>query len=189
MSAMDDSILAKFPDDDHVLGPFLGNLPPEILDAVVRNLGWFRTTFAMAGRTCREAVDRVPSPLSVLTEDERKRFRHALREITPLAVTVMEGDVEALEWLMQLFDGKGLSWRGDVGRDLSCLAAGRGKIESLTCVRANGCPWDWRTCSGAAEGGHLRGASERVPVDRECVRSCGRGRPPGGTSVGASERM
>ena len=36
---MDRSIIAKFPDDDHVLGPFLGNLPPEILDAVVRTLG------------------------------------------------------------------------------------------------------------------------------------------------------
>ena len=47
---MDDSILAMFPDDDHVLGPFLGNLPPEILDAVVQKLGWFQTTFAMAGR-------------------------------------------------------------------------------------------------------------------------------------------
>ena len=169
---MDRSIRAKFPDDDHVLGPFLGNLPPEILDAVVRNLGWFRTTFAMAGRTCREAVDRVPSPLSVLTEDERKRFRHALREITPLAVAVMEehveareitplavavmeGDVEALEWLMQLFDGKGLNWRDDVGIGLSLLAARRGKIESLTCVRANGCPWDKWTCAAAASGGHL----------------------------------
>ena len=53
---MDASILAKFPDDNHVLGPFLGNLPPEILDVVVRKLGWFETTFAMAGRTCREAV-------------------------------------------------------------------------------------------------------------------------------------
>ena len=72
---MDRSIIAKFPDDDHVLGPFLGNLPPEILDVVVKKLGWFQTTFAMAGRSCREAVDRVPSPLSVLTEDERMRFR------------------------------------------------------------------------------------------------------------------
>ena len=58
---MDDSIRAKFPGDDSAFGPFLGNLPPEILDVVVRNLGsCFRTTFAMAGRTCREAVDRVP---------------------------------------------------------------------------------------------------------------------------------
>ena len=55
---MDRSIRAKFPDDRHVLGPFLGNLPPEILDAVVHKLGWFRTTFAMAGRTCREVVGR-----------------------------------------------------------------------------------------------------------------------------------
>ena len=68
---MDDSILSRFPDDDHVLGPFLGNLPPEILDVVVRKLGWFQTTFALAAKTCREAVDRVPS--AVLTEEERER--------------------------------------------------------------------------------------------------------------------
>ena len=151
---MDDSILAKFPDDDHVLGPFLGNLPPEILDAVVQNLRWFRTTFAMAGRTCREAVDRVPSPLSVLTEDERMRFRQGLGEITSLAVAVKEGDVEAMVWLIQLFDGKGLKWRDD-GLGLPCLAAGLGKIESLTCLRANECPWDVWTCMYAARGGQL----------------------------------
>ena len=158
---MDRSIRAKFPDDDYVLGPFLGNLPPEILDAVVQKLGWFRTTFAMAGRTCREAVDRVPSPLSVLTEDElsmltedgRKRFRH--REITPLAEAVIDGDVEAMVWLMQLFDEKGLEWRDDSGTGLSLLAAGRGKTESLTCLRANGCPWDDGTCANAAYEGHL----------------------------------
>ena len=66
----------------------------------------------------------------------------------------MEGDVEALEWLIQLFDGKGLKWR-DGGLGLSLVAAGRGKIESLTCLRANGCPWDEETCAAAARGGHL----------------------------------
>ena len=162
---MDRSIRAKFPDDDHVLGPFLGNLPPEILDVVVQKLGWFRTTFAMAGRTCREAVDRVPCTRAVLTEgdcedlmrksDMRKRFRRGLREITPLAVAVLEGDVEAMVWLMQLFDEKGLEWRYDSGTGLSLLAAERGKLESLTCLRANGCPWDERTCHCAAHGGHL----------------------------------
>jgi hypothetical protein len=78
-----------------------------------------------------------------------------LREITPLAVAVLEGDVEAMVWLMQLFDEKGLEWRYDSGTGLSLLAAERGKLESLTCLRANGCPWDERTCSGAAYGGHL----------------------------------
>ena len=58
VTAMDYSIHAKFRGDRHALGPFLGNLPPEILKAVVQNLGWFRTTFAMAGRTCREVVGR-----------------------------------------------------------------------------------------------------------------------------------
>ena len=149
---MDDSILAMFPDDDCALGPFLGNLPPEILDAVVQKLGWFQTTFAMAGRTCREAVERVPSTRAVLTEKERTQFRS--RQMTPLAVAVVEGDVEALEWLIQLFDGKGLEWRDD-GLGLPFLAAKRGKLASLTCLRANECPWGERTCMWAAGGGHL----------------------------------
>ena len=159
---MDASIRAKFPDDDHALGPFLGNLPPEILDAVVQKLGWFQTTFAMAGRTCREAVGRVPCTRAVLTEDnldnhvltpsELERLRS--RGLHPLAIAVMEGDVEALEWLIQLVAAKGLSWGND-GLQLSYLAAARGKIESLTCLRANGCPWDSETCSSAAYGGHL----------------------------------
>jgi hypothetical protein len=149
---MDRSIRAKFRGDRHVLGPFLGNLPPEILDVVVRKLGWFRTTFAMAGRTCREAVERVPSTRAVLLEELREDFASLV--MNPLAVAVMEGDVEALEWLIQLFDGKGLRWRDD-GTELSRLAAKRGTIESLTCLRANGCPWDEKTCHYAALRGHL----------------------------------
>jgi hypothetical protein len=149
---MDRSIRAKFRGDRHVLGPFLGNLPPEILDVVVRKLGWFRTTFAMAGRTCREAVERVPSTRAVLLEELREDFASLV--MNPLAVAVMEGDDEALEWLIQLFDGKGLRWRDD-GTELSRLAAKRGTIESLTCLRANGCPWDEKTCHYAALRGHL----------------------------------
>ncbi len=173
---MDPWIQANFGRDRHVLGPFLGNLPPEILDVVVGKLGWFQTTFAMAGRTCREAVERVPSARAVLTEEERERMGWS--KTSPLAVAVMEGDVEALEWLMRLFEALG-GWR-DSG--LTCLAAKRGKLESLKCLRANewpwgedtcmyaafggqlevlrwlrqnGCPWDWRTCSQAAREGHL----------------------------------
>ena len=137
---MDRSIRAKFRGDHHVLGPFLGNLPLEILDAVVQKLGWFQTTFAMAGRTCREAIERVPSTRAVLTEQEREVLhpRWWLPQPqwrTPLAVAVVEGDLEALEWLMQLFDGKGHKWRDDGGLELSLLAAERGKIASLTCLR------------------------------------------------------
>ena len=146
---MDRSIRAMFSGDDHALGPFLGILPPEILDVVVENLGWFRTTFAMAGRTCREAVERVPSARAVLTEKEREQMEWP--ETSPLAVAVMEGDVEALEWLMRLFEAMG-GWRD---HRLTCLAAGRGKLESLTCLRANECPWGESTCMWAAEGGHL----------------------------------
>ena len=155
--AMDDSILSRFPDDDHVLGPFLGNLPPEILDVVVRKLGWFQTTFALAAKTCPRRSNRVPS--AVLTEEERERLEWS--ETSPLAVAAMEADVEALEWLIQLFEAKRLNWL-DVGTGLSCLAAGRGKLESLTCLRANGCPWDEDTCLWAAEGGTWRCCSGHV---------------------------
>ena len=150
---MDRSIRAKFRGDRHVLGPFLGNLPPEILDAVVRKLGWFQTTFAMAGRSCREAVERVPSTRAELTDWERERLTSPAT--MPLSVAVVDRDVEALEWLIQLFDGKGLEWRCNNGVKLSLLAAERGNIKSLTCLRANGCPWDEKTCSSAAMGGHL----------------------------------
>ena len=184
MSAMDASIRAKFRGDRHVLGPFLGNLPPEILDAVVQNLGWFRTTFEMAGRTCREAVARVPCTRAVLTEDDCREFIPALDipdlipEVTPLAVAVMEADVEAMVWLMKLFDEKGLEWREVNGTGLSLFAAQVGKTESLTCLRANGCPWDERTCYNAAMGGHLEvlqwARQNGCPWDEE-VCSCAAG--------------
>ena len=84
---MDASILAKSPDDDLVLGPFLGNLPPEILDVVVQKLGWFQTTFAMAGRTCREAVKRVPDTRVV----PKSTSMYAARD----------GYLEILQWARQ----------------------------------------------------------------------------------------
>ena len=107
----------------------------------------------MAGRTCREAVERVPSARAVLTEEEREQLEWS--ETSPLAVAVMEGDVEALEWLMRLLEAIGETigeWRD---YRLTYLAAKRGKLESLTCLRANECPWDEETCMWAAEGGHL----------------------------------
>ena len=73
---MDGSIHAMFPHDDHALGPFLGNLPPDIITEIVKMLGWFQTTFAMAGKTCREIVERVGTR-AVLTEEDRYRFRCA----------------------------------------------------------------------------------------------------------------
>jgi hypothetical protein len=178
VSAMDESILDKFPDDDDALGPFLGNLPTGILDVVVQKLGWFQRTFASASKTCREAVKRVSSTRAVLTKEERSRVKDPEKkrleddeflrvftdedsedkwpDTTPLDVAVVEGDVEAMKWLIQIcdkmIDVKGLEWRNE---RLTWLAAKRGKIESLKCLRANGCPWDKRTCSAAAEGGHL----------------------------------
>ena len=122
---MDASILAKFPDDDHVLGPFLGNLPPEVLDEVIKRMGWFKTTFALAGKTCRELVDpvrTVPSEKCWIVKyttyyyerfgslrspslEWRKKISYAdWRESSYLFFTAaMEGDIEALDWLVELF--------------------------------------------------------------------------------------
>ena len=74
---------------------------------------------------------------------------------TPLAVVVIEADVEALEWLMQRFDAKRM-YTANLGCPLSWLAAKRGKIESLKCLRANGCRLDEETCTAAAGEGHLK---------------------------------
>ena len=42
-----------------------------------------------------------------------------------------------------------------VGRVYVLGAAKYGHLEVLQWARANGCPWDEKTCLGAAEGGHL----------------------------------
>ena len=153
---MDDSDLAASPDDDHVLGPFLGKLPPEILDVVVGKLSsCFRLMFAFAGRTCIEAVQRVPFSETILEMLSNKDLdRWWSKGMLLLPVAVMEGDVEMLEWMIQRLDGKGMKWR-DKGKELSRLAASRGKLESVTCLRANGCEWDEDTCEAAAGEGHL----------------------------------
>ena len=130
---MDDSVVAAIPDDDHVLGPFLGKLPPEILDAVVNHLGWFQTTFAMTGRTCREAVKRVPDTRVV----PRSTCTYAARD----------GHLEVLRWARR--NGCPWDWR-------TCSAAATGgHLEVLQWARQNGCPWNSYTCEGAALGGHL----------------------------------
>ena len=106
---MDTSILAKFPDDDHVLGPFLGNLPPDVLDEVIKRLGWFKTTFALAGKTCREVVTRVPmtqlgSKISGLEHDTLKILLGCHPEeddVRVLKAAIVDGDLLAVSWLME----------------------------------------------------------------------------------------
>ena len=130
---MDRSIRAMFPDDDSALGPFLGTLPPEILDKVVEQLGWFQTTFAMAGRTCREAVKRVP--------DKRVQPRFTCM------YAARDGHLEVLKWARR----NGCPWD-----EKTCAEAARGgHLEVLRWARENGCPWDEMTCARAANGGHL----------------------------------
>ena len=111
---MDDSIPSDVPDDDRALGPLLGTLPPEILDVVVKKLGWFQTTFAMAGRTCREAVERVSSPRAVvLTEEELERMNiSGIRDLDgPLMTAAADGDLQALAWVIERFEKEG-AWTG-----------------------------------------------------------------------------
>ena len=174
---MDDSIRAMFPDDDNDLGPFLGNLPPEILDVVVKNLSWFqRMTFAMVGKTCREAVERVANSRAVLTKDERMRLR--IRVIGPLAVAAMRGDVEALEWLIQQLDAKVGGWRA--GSEVySYVAAKRGQLKSLQKLREKRCGWDVKTCMWAAKRGHLEmlqwARQNGCPWNAETCRAAAKG--------------
>ena len=112
------------------------------------------------GRTCREAVERAPTARAVLTQRERKDLP---REMMPLAVASAEGDVEALEWLIQLFDGKGPEWRQyDYGGELSLLAAGRGKIAILAFLCARGYKLHVSACAYAAQEGTWRRSSGRV---------------------------
>ena len=58
---------------------------------MVQNLGWFQTTFAMAGRTCREVVARVPSMRAVLTEEELEELSWAI----PLAEAGLRGTLRS----------------------------------------------------------------------------------------------
>ena len=134
---MDASILAKFPNDEHVLGPFLGNLPPEILDEVVKRLGWFQVTFELVGKTCRESVDRarvVPSEewldlvdnvgdrvsrreldlLENMHDADSKRYMPfvAWRRSTYVLFTAALMDTEAMEWLLKLFEKRIGLYRG-----------------------------------------------------------------------------
>ena len=165
---MDASILAKFPDDDHVLGPFLGNLPPEVLDEVIKRLGWFKTMFALAGKTCREVVERVKMCREVVERVKTrakldKNIGFGVREsyykdalIRNLISTAVEGDVEALKWLTEQFEVQWSTYRNE--DSFQCMpraAALHGNLEVLMYLHENGYPWDSFTCKEAAGGGHL----------------------------------
>jgi hypothetical protein len=153
---MDASILAMFPDDDHVLGPFLGNLPPQILDEVVARLGWFQTTFALAGKTCRESVERASGTREAPTAEELDAWRRThgedeLRRSYPLVAAAVEGDVEALDFLTR-------RTRLGAGKKSSLItrcAAERGRLAFLRRLHAKGFPWDADACECAASRGHL----------------------------------
>ena len=125
---MDDSVVATIPDDDHLLGPFLGKLPPEILDVVVKDLGWFQTTFASAGKACRDTVKRVPD-------------KRVVPKLTCMNAA-LGGHLEVLKWARQ----NGCPWNEETCWE----AAGQGHLEMLQWARANGCPWDVNTWATAA---------------------------------------
>ena len=72
------------------------------------------------------------------------------------------------------------------------MAAMGGHLEVLQWARANGCPWDEKTCMHAAEGGHLEvlqwARANGCPWDVH-VHERGGGRAPGGASVGPREQL
>ena len=72
-----------------------------------------------------------------------------------------------------------LQWAVGLGYEMCCWhfdrAAGMGRLEVLQWARANGCDWNWDTCSAAAEGGHLEvlqwARANGCPWDRQDVLS------------------
>ena len=199
---MDDSILAKFPDDE-ASSP----LPRQPAPRDPRRRGakarWFQRTFASACKACREAVKRVSSTRAVLTKEERSRVKDPeqkrleddefLRvftdsedewpDTTPLDVAVVEGGGGSGDADMRQDDRR--DGPGCTTHLVGAFVAARSALCQV--LTRNGCPWDKRTCSGAARasGSAAVGASERVPVGRDDVREGGEGRASGDVAVGA----
>ena len=165
---MDRSIRAKFRGDHHVLGPFSATSHPRDPRRRGSARMRFQTTFAMAGRTLPRSADRARA------EHARGANGAGARDFAPAVVATAAGS-GGLEVLRGRGGGGGprgagvadqrvpLRREGPQGRrdaavgvrNGSCLAAERGKIASLTCLRANGCPWDGGRALPRARGGHL----------------------------------
>ena len=127
---MDDSILAKIPDDDHVLGPFLGNLPAEILNE--NGCDWDLDPWDWW--TCKHT-------------QEAARKGH---------LKVLQWAHEnGCDWDLHTC----ASAAGGGHLALPCFtcaaAAGGGHLKVLQYAHENGCPWDEKTCAFAARRGHL----------------------------------
>ena len=107
----------------------------------------------------------------------------ALREDHPT-----DPDARALRILQGRAEPLPKRWHTPAGRETWMVQAARdGVLELVKGLRAEGCPWDERTCEVAAEGGHLEVLqwlrAEGCPLIEDMQGGSG-GRPPGGPAVG-----
>jgi len=137
------------------LGPLLGNLPADLLQAeVLRRLGpTDLASLAGSGRGCAAAV-AVTALMQWAKRAKRAAPGHLGFHLPPLCVmeacshAAHGGNREVLEWL----HNTGCPWD-----DVTCVVAARGgHLAMLQWVREHGCPWDRWTCAHAARSGHLR---------------------------------
>ena len=136
-----------------LLGPLLGNLPPDLFQQeVLRRLGP-RDLASLAG-TCHGCAAAVASTVLMQWANHAERIaaeRHfplgslCLNEACSYAARC--GNREVLEWL----HNTGCPWDAWT----TCAAAASGLLEVVKWLHNHGCPWDEITCAYAAQSGHL----------------------------------
>ena len=154
--------------------------PPPLLDLLERHPDLFamellarlppaaRTSFARAGRVCRDAVFPrfiFPNGLS----RARNPGRGAVR-VFKLRKFLVSG--ERLAWAK----ANGFLW----DTQTTALAARGGHLEALQWARAHDCPWTAKTCADAAYSGHLKvlkwAREHHCPWDKlTCASAASRG--------------
>jgi hypothetical protein len=143
------------------------DLPAELLLAIVAQLAEDDELAAsLACRKLREAVARterraagarlstsIGSALGSVGKLEWAASCGVPLSAELLTRTARLGQLEPLRWLR----AHGYAWKScDRGQEGPCSSAAiGGHLSVLQWGRADGCPWDWRTCRNAAEGGHL----------------------------------
>jgi len=135
------------------------DLPPELLEAVARAVPagdrlWFRLvcrSWAGAGAGAAVVPGEEPLPPGKLTRTRgpdlaasaaRAEMVLAVLERSPLRVKGDKGDI---------------FYTSEVFKNIICPSSAEGgHLEVLQWARAQGCPWDERTCAWAARNGHLK---------------------------------
>ena len=135
-----------------LLGPVLGNLPPDLFQQeVLRRLGpTDLASLAGAGHGCAAAV-AATALMQWATHAKRTAAPGYLQRLCLQSACMHAarcGNREVLEWL----HNTGCPWD-----TATCwMAAMDGHLAMLQWAREHGCPWDAATCAHAVRSGHLR---------------------------------